>query len=89
MDRGCGRWRPGARWRVVGGWLEEVPDAAGEMALEAPQRFAAALALGLTAGEIVGGGGVEASLGDGEAVQRTVELAVSTAVQSVAFGAPR
>jgi hypothetical protein len=48
--------------------LEEVPDAACEVALEAADCFAAALAFGLSTGEIGGGVGVEASLGDGEAV---------------------
>jgi hypothetical protein len=60
--------------------LEKVPDAAGEVALETAHCFAAALAFGLSTGKIGGGVGVEAFLGDGEAVQRTVELAVPAAV---------
>lgn len=73
---------------MVGRGLEEVPDAAREVALEAAHRFAAALAFGLSTGKIGGGVGVEASLGDGKAVQRTVELAVPSAVQAVALGVP-
>src|SRR5436190_23991358 len=72
----------GGRW--VG--LEEVPDAADEVALEAADGLAAGLALGLSAREVGGGLGVEASLGDGEAVQGAVELAVAAAVEAVALG---
>ena len=43
-----------------GGGLEEVPDAAGEVALEAADRFAAGLSFGLFAGEV---GGAVAVLG--------------------------
>jgi hypothetical protein len=45
--------------------VEEVPDAAGEVALEAAQGFHAVLALVLFAGEIGGGVGVPAALVDG------------------------
>jgi hypothetical protein len=48
--------------------LEKVPDAAGEVALERTQRFAAALAFGLLASEVGAAVGVQAALGDGEAV---------------------
>ena len=75
--RGCGGW-----------WLEEFPDASGEVALEAAQRFAAGLAFGLLAREVGGGLGVETALADGEAVQRAVELAVAAAVEAVAVGSP-
>ncbi len=69
--RGCG-WA----WGPLGGrGLKKSPDAAGEVAFEAAQRFAAALAVGLLASEIVGGGGVQAAFADGEAVQRAVERA--------------
>jgi hypothetical protein len=61
--------------RSVG--LQQVPDAAGDVALEAAQRFAASLALGLLAGEVGDGVEVAAALGDGDAVQRPVELAVA------------
>src|SRR3954465_1383513 len=73
----------------VGGGLEEAPDAAGEVALEAAQGCAAGLAVRLLAGEGGGGLGVEAALGDGEAVQRAVELAVAAAIEAVAVGAAR
>jgi hypothetical protein len=69
--------------------LKEPPDAAGEVTLEAADRFAGGLALGLLAGEVGGGPGVEAALGDREAVQRAVELAVAAAVEAVAVGASR
>src|SRR3954468_2573095 len=67
--------------------LEESPNAAGEVALEAAQGFAAGLAVGLLAREVGGGLRVQAALGDGEAVQRAVELAVAAAVEAVAVGA--
>ena len=72
---------------ATGGW-RSVPDAAGEVALEAADRFAAGLAFGLLAGEVGGGVGVQAALGDGEAVQRAVELAVAAVVEAVAVGSP-
>src|SRR4051794_41879976 len=46
--------RGGAGFEGMGGRLQESPDAAGEVALEAAQGFAAGLAVGLLAG---GGGG--------------------------------
>src|SRR5512133_1699908 len=82
-DGCCGGGRGGG----VGG-LEEVPDAAGEVALEAPERFAVGLALGAFAGEVVARVGVAAGAGDGDAVDRGVELAVAAAVQAVAVGVP-
>src|SRR4051794_21852315 len=72
----------------LGVGLEEVPDSAGEVALEAADGFAAGLAFGLAAGQVGGGLGIEAALGDGEAVQRAVELAVAAVVEAVALGAP-
>jgi hypothetical protein len=56
----------------LGVGLEQVPDAAGEAALEAADRFSAALAFALFAGKTGGGLGVEAAFGDGEAMQRAV-----------------
>src|SRR4051794_21408782 len=76
----------GHRGRGVAG-VQESPDAAGEVAFEAAQRLAAALAFGLLAGEVVGGLGVESALGDGEAVERAVELAVAAFVEAVSDGA--
>src|SRR5215207_267789 len=65
--------------------LEQVPDAAGEVALEAADGFAAGLAVGLLAGEVGGGLGVQTALGDRQAVERAVELAVAAAVEAVAL----
>ena len=84
MRRGAARSAGGDGGRGVG--LEEVPDAAGEVALEAADGFAAGLAFGLAAGEVGGALGVQAALGDGEAVQRAVELAVAAVVEAVALG---
>src|SRR3954467_15799954 len=90
VDRDDARWAAGSvggdGGRGVG--LEEVPDAAGEVALEAADGFAAGLAFGLAAGEVGGGVRIEAALGDGQAVERAVELAVAAMVEAVALGAP-
>src|SRR5206468_3835054 len=69
---------------VCRGRLEELEDAAGEVAFEAAQCFSRGLAFCLFAGEVGSGLGVDASLGDGDAVQGAVELAVAAAVQAVA-----
>src|SRR3954447_7401825 len=66
--------------------LEQVPDAAGEVALEAADGFAAGLAVGLPARGGGGRFGVDAAFGDREAVQGAVELAVAAAVEAVALG---
>ncbi len=63
--------------------MEEVPDAAGEVALEASECFAAGLSFGLFAGEVGVAVGVVESFGDGEAVQGAVELAIAAAVEAV------
>ena len=83
---------PAARWSAGGDGgrgvgLERVPDAAGEVAFQAADGVAAGLAFGLSAREVGGGLGVEAAFGDGEAVERAVELAVAAAVEAVALGA--
>src|SRR5215211_1487120 len=62
------------------GGLEQVPEAAGEVALEAADGFFGALALGAFAGDVVLGLGVAAQAGDGDAVDRRVDLAVAAAV---------
>jgi hypothetical protein len=69
-----------------GGWLEEVPDAAGEVAFEAADRFAVGLAFGGLAGDVGLCLGVAAGAGDGDAVDRCVDLAVAAAVEAVAVG---
>ena len=79
-------------WRLFlgrGGRLEQVPDAAGEVALEAADGFAGALAFGAFAGDVVAGLGVAARAGDGDAVDGGVDLAVAAAVEPVAVGVAR
>src|SRR5438132_925837 len=58
-------------------------DRAGEVAFEAAEGFAAALALESFAGQVGAGGFVAAALGDCDAVDRTVELAVTGAVEAM------
>ena len=66
--------------------LEEVPDAAGEVALEAADCVAVGLAFGAFAFDVGLGLGVAACAGDGDAVNGGVDLAVAAAVESVAVG---
>jgi hypothetical protein len=66
-----------------------VPDAAGEVAFEAAQRFAGALAFASFALEVGLRLGVAAGAGDGDAVQRRVELAVAAAVEALSAGLAR
>jgi hypothetical protein len=66
-----------------------VPDAAGEVALEAAQCFAVGLAFGAFAFEVGLGFGVAAGAGDRDAVDCGVDLAVAAAVQAVAVGVAR
>src|SRR3954470_16020905 len=66
--------------------LEEVPEAAGEVAFEAADGFFGALAFGAFAGDVVLGLGVAAQAGDGDAVDGRVDLAVAAAVEPVAVG---
>ena len=69
-----------------GGRLEQVSDAACEVALEAADRFAVGFAFGGFAGDVGLGLGVAASAGDGDAVDCRVDLAVAAAVEAVAVG---
>jgi hypothetical protein len=69
--------------------LEEVPEAAGEVALEAADGFFGALAFGAFAGNVVLGLGVAAQAGDGDAMDGRVDLAVAAAVEAVAVGLAR
>ena len=55
------------------------------MSFEAAEGFAAALAFGLFAFEIGARWWVDAALGDCDAVQGAVELAVAAAVEAVAL----
>src|SRR3954464_12311937 len=75
--------------RTGWGGLEEMPDAAGEGALEAADCFAGGLAFGAFAIEVGAGLGVAAGAGDGDAVDRGVDLAVAAAVEAVAVGVAR
>src|SRR3954452_18144658 len=68
------------------GWLQEVPDAAGEVAFEAADGFAGGLVFGSFAVEVGLGFGVAAGAGDGDAVDGGVDLAVAAAVEPVAVG---
>src|SRR3954469_18310438 len=68
--------------------VEDVPDAAGEVAFEAADRFSFALAFGELFGHVVAGLGVAARAGDGDAVQGGVDLAVAAAVEAVAVVRP-
>ena len=56
----------------------------GEEALDAANGFAFGLAFGDSAGDVVLGGWVAALLGDGDVVERPVELAVTAAVEAMA-----
>ena len=68
---------------------EEMVKAAREVALEAADRFAVGLALGLFAGQVGLGLGVVSCASDGDDVQGVVELAVAAAVQPVASSLTR
>src|SRR3954454_3865434 len=72
-----------------GGRLEQSPDAAGEVALEAADRFAGALAFATPAIDVVARRRVTACAGDDHAVQRRVDLAVSASVEPLALGVSR
>src|SRR5438105_1079756 len=65
------------------GRRQQAEDGAGEVSFQAAQRFAAALPFSLFAFEVVASGAVDAALGDGDAVERAVELAVAGAVEPV------
>src|SRR3954465_5054758 len=67
------------------GRLEESPDAAGEVALEAADRFAGGLAFAASTLDVVAGLGVAAGAGDDHAVKRRVDLAVAALVESLAL----
>ena len=68
--------------RIAGrcGRVEQAPDAAGEVAFEAADRFAFGFALCVSAVEVGAGGWVGAGAGERDDVDRAVELAVTAAV---------
>jgi hypothetical protein len=63
--------------------LEAGVDGPGELSFEAAEGFAAALALGLFAGQVGARGLVHAGLGDRDPVEGAVELPVAAAVEPV------
>src|SRR4051794_26011408 len=71
------------------GRLEQSPDAAGEVALEAADGFAGALALAASFGDVVAGRLVTARAGHDHAVQGRVDLAVAALVEAVALRGAR
>jgi hypothetical protein len=71
----------------AGPGFEGVEDDAGELAFEAADRFAAALAFGLFAFEVGARGRMDACLGDSDPVEGGVELAVAAAGEAVALDA--
>src|SRR3954449_10487988 len=71
------------------GRLEESPDAAGEVALEAADRFAGGLAFTASTLDVVAGLGVAAGAGDDHSVQRGVDLAVAALIEALADGVAR
>jgi hypothetical protein len=75
--------------RVGWGRLEEVPDAAGEVALEAADGLGAGLALGALAGDVGLRFGVAAQPRDRDAVDGGIDMAVATAVEPMAVGVAR
>ena len=78
-------WGGVPRLRV--GRAQQLPDAAGEVALEAADGVAVGLAFGLLARDVVRVSRVAAGAGDGDAVDGGVDLAVAAAVEAVAVGA--
>src|SRR3954452_20044059 len=68
------------------GRLEESPDVAGEVALEAADGFAGGLAFGAAPVDVVLGLGVAAGAGDDDAVQCGVDLAVAALVEALSLG---
>jgi hypothetical protein len=69
--------------------LEESPDVAGEVALEAADGFAGGLAFRLAPRDVVARLGVAAGAGDDDAVQRGVDLAVAALVEALSPGVAR
>jgi hypothetical protein len=70
-------------WDAVG-FVEEVVDAADEVAFEVADGFAFGFAVGALFGDVDGGAGVLADADDGEHVEGAVEASVAAWVQAVA-----
>ena len=71
------------------GVLEEAVDLAGDVAFEAALGFSGGFALGGSFGDVGLGVWAVAAAGDGDGVQRAVELAVAAAVGAVAGVLPK
>ena len=71
------------------GVLEEAVDLAGDVAFEAALGFSGGFAFGGSFGDVGLGVWAVAAAGDGDGVQRAVELAVAAAVEAVAGVLPR
>jgi hypothetical protein len=70
------------------GGAQELPDAAGEVALEAADRLAVGLAFRGLAVDVGAALRVAAGASDRDAMDRGVDLAVAAAIETVAVGAP-
>ena len=66
------------------GVLEKAVDLAGDVAFEAALGFSGGFAFGGSFGDVGLGVWAVAAAGDGDGVQRAVELAVAAAVEAVA-----
>jgi hypothetical protein len=64
--------------------LEEAVEVAGEVALEATGRLAAALSFAYSAFDVVDGRLVDSAAGEDDLVEGAVELSVAAAVEPVA-----
>jgi pimeloyl-ACP methyl ester carboxylesterase len=78
----------GMPWFGVGR-LQQSPDAAGEVALEAADRFSRGLAFVASARDVVARRLVTACAGDDHAVQRGVDLTVAALVEPLALRVAR
>ena len=65
------------------GVFEEAPDASGDEAFEASCGFSLGLAFAGATGHVVLGDWAAALTGDGNEVERPVELAIATAIEPV------
>jgi hypothetical protein len=72
----------------VWGKREEVVEASGEVTFEAAERALLGLAFGLFASDVRAGRGIAQEAGQGDDVERVVELAVAAAVQPVLLSLP-
>jgi hypothetical protein len=68
------------------GRAQQLPDAAGEVALEAPDRFAMGLAFCLLARDELERLLMAARAGDSDAANRRVDLTVAAAIETMPVG---